>query len=262
MFTKKQETTQGMATEDLPVGLEIKEYSQKVQPGIESEMQTKPELTRLPTQHGHDEILKLEEYVGVNKLKGKRAIITGGDSGIGLSAAVMMSREGCRGIAIVFHPREQQDAERAQKLIEQQGTCDALLFPIDLASDNSEEECKKVVEKVASEWNGIDILVNNAAYQTVTDDITKVDASTLEITFRVNIFAMFYMCKYAVPHMPRGSSIINTTSVVAYQGSASLLEYSSTKGAIVSLTRSLSKQLAHVGIRVNSVAPGPVCYVL
>lgn len=261
MSSKDDQQPTGMATEGLPKGPEIKEHSQinKEHPaiGIQKEMETPPEITRLPTQHGHQDVLSLEEYMGVGKLKGRRVIITGGDSGIGLSAAVMMAREGAHGIAVVYHPSEQDDADTAKKMIEKEGS-KCLLIPVNLAE--GEPAAKRIVDQVVGAWNKVDILVNNAAVQHVIPSIVDCDPEVLEKTFKVNIFPMFYLAKHAVPHMVRGSTIINTTSVVAYQGSPSLLEYSSTKGAIVAFTRSLAKQLAPKGIRVNAVAPGPVSY--
>ncbi|KAH7620225.1 putative Uncharacterized oxidoreductase YhdF [Nannochloris sp. 'desiccata'] len=259
MSSKDDQQPTGMATEGLPKGPEIKEHSQinKEHPaiGIQKEMETPPEITRLPTQHGHQDVLSLEEYMGVGKLKGRRVIITGGDSGIGLSAAVMMAREGAHGIAVVYHPSEQDDADTAKKMIEKEGS-KCLLIPVNLAE--GEPAAKRIVDQVVGAWNKVDILVNNAAVQHVIPSIVDCDPEVLEKTFKVNIFPMFYLAKHAVPHMVRGSTIINTTSVVAYQGSPSLLEYSSTKGAIVAFTRSLAKQLAPKGIRVNAVAPGPI----
>jgi NAD(P)-dependent dehydrogenase (short-subunit alcohol dehydrogenase family) len=259
MSSKNDQQPTGMAAKGLPKGPEIKEHSQinEEHPsiGIQKEMETPPEISRLPTQHGHEDVLALEEYMGVGKLKGRRVIITGGDSGIGLSAAVMMAREGAHGIALVYHPSEQDDADAAKKMIEKEGT-KCLLIPIDLAE--GESAAKRIVDEVVGAWNKVDILVNNSAYQHVVHSIVDCEAEVLEKSFKVNIFPMFYLAKHAVPHMVRGSSIINTTSVVAYLGSPSLLEYSSTKGAIVGFTRSLAKQLAPKGIRVNAVAPGPV----
>jgi len=261
MSSKDDQQPTGMAAKGLPTGPEIKEHSQinEEHPsiGIQKEMETPPEITRLPTQHGHQDVLSLEEYMGVGKLKGRRAIVTGGDSGIGLSAAVMMAREGAHGIAVVYHPAEQNDAEAAKKMIEKEGS-ECLLIPADLAE--GESVAKKIVDEVVGAWSKVDILVNNSAVQHVIPSVVDCDSEILERTFKVNIFAMFYLVKHAVPHMVRGSSIINTTSVVSYLGSPSLLEYSSTKGAIVAFTRSLAKQLAPKGIRVNAVAPGPVSY--
>jgi NAD(P)-dependent dehydrogenase (short-subunit alcohol dehydrogenase family) len=259
MSSKDDQQPAGMATEGLPKGPEIKEHSQinEEHPaiGIQKEMETPPEISRLPTQHGHQDVLALEEYVGVGKLKGRRVIITGGDSGIGLSAAVMMARERAHGIAIVYHPSEQQDADAAQKMIKTEGS-ECLLMPVDLSE--GEPVAKRIIEEVVGAWGKVDILVNNAAIQHIVPSVTDCDPEVLEKTFKVNLFPMFYLTKHAVPHMVRGSTIINTTSVVAYNGSPSLLEYSSTKGAIVAFTRSLAKQLAPKGIRVNAVAPGPV----
>ena len=169
-----------------------------------------------------------------------------------------MARERAHGIAIVYHPREQDDADAAKTMIEKEGS-KVLLMPVDLAE--GEPAAKRIVDEVVMNWGKIDILVNNAAVQHIVPNVVDTDPDILESTFKINVFPMFYLAKHAVPHMPRGSSIINSTSVVAYNGSPSLLEYSSTKGAIVAFTRSLAIQLAPRGIRVNAVAPGPVSYL-
>ncbi|GAB4818686.1 hypothetical protein N2152v2_005732 [Parachlorella kessleri] len=247
----------GIATEGYPKGPEIPDKSQlgKGQPGVQADMESQPITTGLPTQHGQQDVLTVEDYVGVGKLKGRVVIVTGGDSGIGRSVAVMMAKEKAKAIAIVYLPKEQQDADDTAKMLEKEGT-DAVLLAEDLSQ--GEQVCKKIVDEMVSKYGKIDILVNNAAIQHIVPSVTETTPEILESTFKTNIFPMFYLAKYAVPHMPRGSSIINSTSVTAYQGSPSLLEYSSTKGAIVAFTRSLSKQLAPKGIRVNAVAPGPI----
>lgn len=173
IMSSKNDKPTGMATEGLPKGPEIKEHTQVVthgQPGIQQEMETKPEITRLPTQHGHQDVLSLEEYVGVGKLKGRRVIVTGGDSGIGLSAAVMMAREGAYGVAIVYHPSEQNDAENARKMIEKEGA-KCLLIPVDLAE--GEPVAKRIIDEVVNAWKKVDILVNNAAIQYVIPSIEE-----------------------------------------------------------------------------------------
>ncbi|KAL4854252.1 putative oxidoreductase YhdF [Chlorella vulgaris] len=246
----------GMATKGMAEGPEIKDKSQvdQGQPGLQKDMKDQPVSEQLPTQHGDEEVLTLESYRGVGKFKGKVALITGGDSGIGRSVAVLMAKEGAKGVAIVYLPAEQPDAKDAQKLIEAEGS-EALLLPMDLSEGDA--VCKKIVDKVVEKYGRVDVLVNNAAVQYVVPSITETGPEIVEDTFRTNVFPMIYLSKYCVPHMRRGSSIINSTSVTAYNGSPSLLEYSCTKGAIVSFTRSLALQLADKGIRVNAVASGP-----
>ncbi|KAJ3038677.1 hypothetical protein HDV00_000426 [Rhizophlyctis rosea] len=219
----------------------------KDQPGLEHEMTPSPNATHLETAQG------LEEYKGSGKLTGKVAIVTGGDSGIGRAAAVMFAKEGAD-VAIVYVDKEEKDAQQVKKMIEAVGR-KALLLPSDISN---EENCKKIISQTISQFGHLDILVNNAAVQYIQKDIRQISTEQLEKTFKTNIFSMFWLTKYALDHLQKGSTIINTTSVTAYQGSPSLLDYSSTKGAIVSFTRSLSKQLAPKGIRVNAVAPGPI----
>lgn len=194
-----------------------------------------------------------ETYVGNGRLEGRKALITGGDSGIGRAVAIAYAREGAD-VAITYLPSEQDDADEVIKAIEKTGR-----KVLAVAGDLSHESFSStLVERVASELGGIDILVNNAGKQIYIDDIMELETKQLEATFRVNVFAMFWLVKAALPHMPRGSTIINTTSIQAYQPSEGLLDYAATKAAIANFTHGLAKQLAPKGIRVNGVAPGPV----
>jgi NAD(P)-dependent dehydrogenase (short-subunit alcohol dehydrogenase family) len=203
-------------------------------PGNEFEMIPGPEIIR-------------KDYRGSNKLKGKAALITGGDSGIGRSAAVHFAKEGAD-VAIVYLD-ENEDALETKKLVEKEG------IPGDL---RDRDFCEEAVKKILHEFEKINILVNNAAEQHPHKSLEELDLDMMEKTFQTNIFAMFYLLKAAVPHMNEGDCIINTTSVTAYRGSEALLDYSSTKGAITALTRSLSENLVKRKIRVNGVAPGPI----
>jgi NAD(P)-dependent dehydrogenase (short-subunit alcohol dehydrogenase family) len=192
-----------------------------------------------------------QKHPGRGTLAGKAALITGGDNGIGRAAAVAFAREGAD-VALLYLD-EHKDAEETKQLIEQEGrTCLALSGDVGDA-----EWCKQAVEQIVRKWGRLDILVNNAA-EHPQDGIDKITPSQLERTFRTNIFSYFFLTQAALRHLGEGSTIINTTSVTAYKGSARLLDYSATKGAIVSLTRSLSQSLADTKIRVNAVAPGPV----
>jgi NAD(P)-dependent dehydrogenase (short-subunit alcohol dehydrogenase family) len=211
---------------------------QERQPGRETQMRPRPDYEPL--------------YPGVGKLKNKVALITGGDSGIGRAVAVAMAREGAD-IAIVYL-EEHKDADETVKAVEAEGAR-AIKFAGDVGD---EEVCRKAVEAAVKAFGRIDILVNNAAEQHETEDVTKIEADQIERTFRTNIFSFFFMAKHAVPHMKKGSTIINTASITAFGGHKTLLDYSATKGAIVAFTRSLSAQLLEKGIRVNAVAPGPI----
>jgi NAD(P)-dependent dehydrogenase (short-subunit alcohol dehydrogenase family) len=191
-------------------------------------------------------------YRGSGKLAGKVALVTGGDSGIGRSVAIAFAREGAD-VAIAYL-EEHEDARETQKFVEKEGR-QALLIAGDLAD---EPFCIRVVDVTLDKFGHLDILVNNAAEQHETESIADISAEQLERTFRTNIFSYFYLTKAALPHLKEGSAIVNTTSVTAYKGNPRLLDYSSTKGAIVSFTRSLALQLVERGIRVNAVAPGPI----
>jgi NAD(P)-dependent dehydrogenase (short-subunit alcohol dehydrogenase family) len=213
---------------------------QSQQPGIEKEMTPKPETIR-------------QSYRGSGKLEGKVALITGGDSGIGRSVAVHFAREGCD-VAIVYKPEEQADAEESRQMVEAEGR-KCLLLPGDL---RDAAFCQSIVEQTVSQLGGLNVLVNNAAEQHPEGDFEDITDEHLLSTYQTNIFSFFRVTRAAMKHLQPGDSIINTTSVTAYRGSQELVDYSSTKGAITSFTRSLSKQLAEKGIRVNAVAPGPI----
>jgi len=212
---------------------------QDQRPGSEEEMTPKPKASD-------------DQYRGSGKLKGKVALITGGDSGIGRAVAVVYAREGAD--VAISYLNEHEDAEETRRLVEAEGRRCLLL-----AGDIGDEGfCGSLVEQTVGELGRLDILVNNAAEQHPQESIADISAEQLERTFRTNIFAMFYLTKAALPHLKKGSAIINTASVTAYKGSPQLLDYSSTKGAIVAFTRSLSQALVEQGIRVNGVAPGPI----
>jgi NAD(P)-dependent dehydrogenase (short-subunit alcohol dehydrogenase family) len=191
-------------------------------------------------------------YRGADKLKGRVALITGGDSGIGRAVAILFAKEGAD-LAIMYLD-EHEDAQQTKKMVEELGRrCVAY------AGDIGEEAlCHQCVEQTIQEFGRLDILVNNAAEQHPQRSIEDISAEQLERTFRTNIFAYFYMAKAALPYLKPGSTIINTTSVAAYRGSPQLLDYAATKGAIVAFTRSLSQALMEKNIRVNGVAPGPI----
>jgi NAD(P)-dependent dehydrogenase (short-subunit alcohol dehydrogenase family) len=189
---------------------------------------------------------------GSGKLAGKVALITGGDSGIGRAVAIAFAKEGAD-VAVAYLD-EHGDADETKRLVEEHGQrC------ITIAGDVGDESfCQTLVARTVADLGRLDCLVNNAAEQHPQEQITDISAAQLERTFRTNIFAMFFLTKAALEHLKEGSTIINTTSVTAYQGSPQLLDYSSTKGAIVAFTRSLSQALVGDGIRVNAVAPGPI----
>ncbi|MFB0844956.1 SDR family oxidoreductase [Paenibacillus oleatilyticus] len=209
------------------------------QPGIESRMTPKPKSVD-------------RNYKGSGKLHGKVAVITGGDSGIGCAAAVCFAAEGAD-LAIVYL-NETGDAEETKRLIEAEGR-KCLLIQGDIGDESF---CWEAVKRTVDTFGKLDILVNNAGEQHPQPDIEDISQEQLERTFRTNLFSFFYMTKAAMPHLKEGSSIINTASITAYRGNPQLIDYSATKGAIVSFTRSLSMNVAGKGIRVNGVAPGPI----
>ncbi|MCY6369108.1 SDR family oxidoreductase [Clostridium ganghwense] len=212
---------------------------QDTQPGLEALMNPKP-------------IFENPNYKGSNKLMNKVAVITGGDSGIGKAVALVFAAEGAD--IVISYLNEHCDAEETKTLIEKKGR-QCLLIPGDIGEEGF---CNKIINDTINTFGHIDILVNNAAVQYPQNSIMDITAEQLMLTFKTNFFSMFYLTKAAVPHMKEGSSIINTTSVTAYEGHETLIDYSATKGAINTFTRSLSLNLANAGIRVNGVAPGPI----
>lgn len=217
----------------------LKVKKQKKQPGKEYKMIPRPKATD-------------PNYIPSNKLKNKVAIITGGDSGIGRAIALLFAKEGAH-IAIIYL-NEHKDAKETKRQIEAIGrTCE--IFSGNLSH---EDFCQRTVKRIFHQFKRIDILVNNAAVQFPQKSILKITSRQLTKTFGINIFSYFFMIKATLPFLKKGNSIINTTSVTAYKGSENLLDYSSTKGAIVALTRSLSLNLVEKGIKVNGVAPGPI----
>jgi len=212
---------------------------QRRQPGREHKMKPRPRAQD-------------EKHRGSGKLQDKVVIITGGDSGIGRAVAIAFAKEGAH-ISVVYL-EEQRDANETRRLVEEYGA-KCLLIKGDVGE---EKFCRKAVAQTVDQLGGVDVVVNNAAEQHPQDSIEKITEKQLERTFRTNIFSFFFMVKAAMKHLKKGAVIINTTSVTAYKGSAHLLDYSSTKGAIASFTRSLSQALASKCIRVNGVAPGPI----
>jgi NAD(P)-dependent dehydrogenase (short-subunit alcohol dehydrogenase family) len=209
-------------------------------PGIEAKIEPRPQYLA-------------PDYKGSGKLKNKVALITGGDSGIGRAVGVLFAREGAD-VEIVFLPEEKTDARETAAQIENEGR-KALLIPGDVKSPVF---CKKAVEKTVKKFGSLDILVNNAAFQKHQESLEDISDKQLEKTFQTNIFGYFYMSRAALKHLKKGSAIVNTGSITGLEGSKELLDYSATKGAIHSFTKSLAQNLAEKGIRVNCVSPGPV----
>ena len=215
---------------------------------MQSELGPKPVSSELPTEDGG-----YQHYKAAGKLEGKKAIITGGDSGIGRAIAILFAMEGAD-CMIVYLPQEESDALETQKQVERWGK-KCRLMAMDLAG---KENCQKVIDTALSQMGGINILVNNAAFQMVQKSIEDLSYDQWHKTFDTNIHPFFYLSKMALPHMKSGDTIINNASINAYIGRPDLLDYTTTKGAIVSFTRGLSNQFCSKGIRVNAVCPGPV----
>jgi len=209
-------------------------------PGLEHKMTPEPEYIR-------------KGYKGADKLLNKIALITGGDSGIGRAVAVHFAREGAD-VAICYFPTEQEDAEKVQQLVQAEGRR-CLLLPGDLKIPAF---CDEIVARTVAEYGQLDVLVNNAAEQNWHDSLEEITNEELDSIFNLNIISQFRITRAALKHLKEGAAIINTTSVNAYKGNEALLDYTSTKGAIEAFTRALSLQLIKKGIRVNSVAPGPI----
>jgi NAD(P)-dependent dehydrogenase (short-subunit alcohol dehydrogenase family) len=210
-------------------------------PGREGEMDPRPD-------YGED------SYRGSGRLEGRKALITGGDSGIGRAVAIAFAREGAD-VALSYLPEEEEDAQITAGLVRDAGRT-AVTIPGDI---QQEQHCTELVEKTVRELGGLDVLVNNAAYQMAQPDgLLGISSEQLDRVFKTNLYAMFWITKAAVPHMKPGASIINTTSVQAYDPSPPLLDYATTKAGILNFTRGLAQQLAEKGIRVNAVAPGPI----
>ncbi len=208
-------------------------------PGIESRMDPKPDYGE-------------QSYRGSGRLTGKAALITGADSGIGRAVALAFAREGAD--VLISYLDEGEDARETLRVVQEAGH-----KAVAVAGDISQEaHCQQLVRRAVQEFGKLDILVNNAAFQRTYQSITEIPAEELQYTFATNIFAMFYLCKAAAPHLKEGATIINTSSVEAFQPEPSLLAYAATKGAIVNFTKGLATEMASKGIRVNSVAPGPV----
>src|SRR3954447_671065 len=235
-MTDDQHTLQNPTTqhpESLPA-------EQLEHPGLESEMSQAPDFGEAT-------------YRGSGRLEGRKAVVTGGDSGIGRAVALAFAREGAD-VAISYLEDEQRDADETARLVRDAGR-NALEVPGDL---QDEDYCRSLVDRTAQEFGGVDILVNNAAYQMARDGLADISTAELERTFRTNILAMFHTCRAALEHMPSGATIINTASIQAYQPDPMLLAYAATKAAIVNFTKGLAQEAIERGIRVNAVAPGPI----
>ncbi|HXH04915.1 MAG TPA: SDR family oxidoreductase [Candidatus Nitrosotenuis sp.] len=219
--------------------LDIPEQKQS-EPGLDAKLQPQAD-------HGQ------ETYVGSGRLAGRKALITGGDSGIGRAVAIAFAREGAD-VAINYLPSEEEDAKETDKWIREAGR-KSVLLPGDICNESF---CTELVENAVKELGGLDILINNAGKQVHVDSLEDLTTDQLVKTYETNVFALIWITKAALKHLPKGATIINTTSIQAYQPSEGLIDYASTKAAIANITHGLGKQLAPKGIRVNGVAPGPI----
>ena len=210
------------------------------EPGLARDMQPKPD-------HGE------QTYKGSGRLQGRKALVTGADSGIGRATAIAFAREGAD-VMLNYLPQEEADAQEVVELLKDSGR-KSITMPGDIADEGF---CKQLVENTVAELDGLDIVASIAGKQLAVESIADISTEQFDQTFRTNVYAMFWLCKYALPHLPAGATIINTASIQSYQPSPTLLDYASTKAAIVAFTKALAKQVASKGIRVNAVAPGPV----
>ncbi|WP_202114661.1 glucose 1-dehydrogenase [Vreelandella zhuhanensis] len=218
--------------------MDTSEQAQPRQPGMEHLMSPEPDYQ--------------PRYPGSDRLKGKTALITGGDSGIGRATAVLFAREGAN--VAIHYKDEHEDAETTLALMRDEG-CDGLALNGDIGT---KQEAKRAVEETVKRFGGLDIVVNNAGEQYAQSNVTDIPEEQIRRTFDTNLFGPFFVVQSALPHLKAGASIINVTSVTAFRGQDLLVDYSATKGALLSLTRALSSKLAEDGIRVNAVAPGPI----
>lgn len=216
--------------------------------GVQEHMEKKPEPATV--QEGHD---SFDHYKAAGKLLDKKTIVTGGDSGIGRAAAVMFAMEGAD-VCVVYLPEEQVDANKTKALIEATGR-ECILIAQDI---RNEAGCQRIIDEVVQKWGRIDVLVNNASVMYSVPDITDITTEQFDRTMKTNIYGTFFLTRAAIPHIPKGGSIIVTASQVAYAGPPMLLDYTMTKSAQIGLVRALSNQLISKGIRVNAVCPGPV----
>lgn len=222
-----------------------KKYDTEAEEGQQSHPGSTQEMDQ-QVDHGE------QSYKGSGKLTGRKAIITGGDSGIGRAVAIAFAREGAD--ILISYLNEEEDAEETARLVKEAGR-EAVLVPGDISD---EAQCRKIIDQAVSEFGRIDILVNNAAFQMSRESLQEVSSEEWDKTFKTNIYPMFYLCKMAEPHMQLGSTVINTTSVNAYKPKPTLIAYAATKGAIQNFTANLAQLWAEKGIRVNCVAPGPI----
>ncbi len=218
---------------------EYDEEKQETVPGIEADMNVKPDF-------GED------SYRGHNRLQGKAALITGGDSGIGRAVALAFAREGAD--VLISYLDEHEDAQETERVVREAGRR-AILIPGDIGE---EAHCQQMVERAVAEFGHLDILVNNAAFQMSRQNIAEISSEEFDRTIKTNLYAMFYLCKAALPYMQPGANIINTASIQAFSPSPELVAYAATKASIVNFTKGLSKMAMKEGVRVNAVAPGPV----